>query len=66
MNAYFKMTEAQERDLSRVSASLGVISEMLDTAHGKQITLDPVETAALLTLLRERLPSYKNMIYVVE
>lgn len=66
MNAYFKMTEAQERDLSMVSASLGVVSDMLDSSHGKQITLDPEEAAALLTLLRERLPSYKDMLYVVE
>lgn len=66
MPAHFRMTEAQERDLSMVHASLGAVSDMLDATSRQQYTLDPEQVAALLTLLRERLPSPETMPFVVE
>jgi hypothetical protein len=66
MTAYFRLSEAQERDLSLVSASLNVMSEMFDNAQNWQITLNPEEVAALITILQERLPDTKAMPFVVE
>lgn len=66
MTAYFRMSEAQERDLSMVSDSLGAIIDMTSIKVDMQITLNAEEVASLLIILRERLPSNKTMQFIVE
>ena len=62
--SYYKLSEAQEFAIEETRNALRCVMVLCDSVPSdKQITLNPSEVSALLSILQERLPTAEQMPY---